>query len=158
MEENGIADISCFEKVKTVFIDMLQSYLENGGKCQPIKGAKEFVGELCANDRFKVGLATGGWGPTAMLKLRYAGFVLNNMTLVSSDDNDERTKIMKQCVNKMGNSFERVIYFGDAEWDMNASYRLGWDFIGVGKRLKGKCDIWIEDFSDQDAIRQKLCV
>ncbi len=157
MKENGIDDSSCIEKIKTRFSEMIQSYLENGGKCHSVTGAIEFLQSLSVNDRVKIGLATGGWGRTAKLKLQHAGFVLKNMNLVSSDDSDERIDIMKKCLNKLGNSFEKILYFGDAKWDLNACNQLGWNFIGVGKRLNGKCDVWIKDFSDQDTICKILC-
>ena len=95
MKENGIWERSCIEKVQIRFCNMIQSYLENGGECRSTKGATEFVQGLCANDSYKVGLATGGWGRTGKLKLRHAGFVLKNMSLVSSDDFNERIDIMK---------------------------------------------------------------
>lgn len=94
----------------------------------------------------------GGWSHPAKLKLQHAGFELKDMVFVSSDDSEERIEIMKKCLSRLGGSFERVVYFGDAEWDLNASNSLGWDFIGVGPRLRGKCGVWIKDFSDYDTI------
>ena len=156
MEENSVYDKSCVQKVRAGFTRMIRSYLRNGGKCCMTKGVPEFIDGLCADSRFKVGIATGGWGSTAKLKLRHAGFGWEGMGFTSGDDGDGRTDIMKKCLDSFGNSFEKTVYFGDAEWDMNASRELGWDFVGVGKRLKGKCDVWIEDFSDRDAVYQ-LC-
>jgi FMN phosphatase YigB (HAD superfamily) len=40
-----------------------------------------------------------------------------------------------------------TVYFGDGEWDLAAARALGWRFVGVGSRLKGKCPDWIADFS-----------
>ena len=38
------------------------------------------------------------------------------------------------------------MYVGDGEWDLEAAAKLRWGFIGIGDRLKGKTDVWIEDF------------
>jgi FMN phosphatase YigB (HAD superfamily) len=42
---------------------------------------------------------------------------------------------------------EETVYFGDGEWDPAAARALGWRFVGVGNRPKGKCPDWISDFS-----------
>ena len=72
------------------------------------------------------------------------------------DDGDERVTIMEKCLLTLGNNFDRIVYTGDAEWDMQATEKLGWHFIGVGARLKGKCDFWIEDFSSHDTFMKML--
>ena len=56
----------------------------------------------------------------------------------------------------LGNCFHRIVYIGDAEWDMQATHKLGWYFIGIGPRLKGKCEFWVEDFSSQDTFMKML--
>ena len=83
---------------------------------------------------------------------------MENTVLISSDDGDERVTIMKKCLLQLGHCFQRVVYIGDAEWDIQATEKLGWHFIGVGTRLKGKCEFWIEDFSNYDTFMKMLHV
>ena len=125
-------------------------------KCRPKKGAIHLINKLITADRYKVGLATGGWRHTAKMKLRHAGFNLSNMVLTSSDDSDKRVEIMEKCLSTLGSSFQRIVYIGDAEWDIEATEKLGWHFIGVGTRLKDKCEFWVEDFSRHDIFVKML--
>ena len=156
MEENKIQEKGQIEEVRTKFGESIRQYLQNGGKCRPKKGAIHLINKLLAAEDYKVGFATGGWRHTAKMKLRHAGFNLKNTILTSSDDGDERVVIMKKCLLQLGHCFQRVVYIGDAEWDMQATQELGWHFIGVGARLKGKCEYWVEDFSSHDTLIKML--
>ena len=156
MEENGIQEKGQIKEVRTRFGELIRQHLQNGGKCCPKEGAIHLINELLAAEDYKVGFATGGWRHTATMKLRHAGFSLENTVLTSSDDGDERVVIMKKCLLQLGHSFQRVVYIGDAEWDVQATQTLGWHFIGVGARLKGKCEFWIEDFSSYDTFIKML--
>jgi FMN phosphatase YigB (HAD superfamily) len=156
MEENKIQDKSIIPKIQKKFGEYIRNYLENGGRCDPIKGAVDFFKKYRLKKKYTLGIATGGWGHTAKLKLQYAGFDIQDIILTSCDDHDERVEIMKQCLNKLGGSNNNAIYFGDGDWDQNACQQLGWKFVGVGSNLMGKCDFWIQNFSDQGTIEKFL--
>ena len=156
MEENNIQEAEQIKEVRTKFGELIKQYLQNGGKCRPKEGAIHLINTLTAADGYEVGFATGGWRHTAEMKLQYAGFNLRNTVLTSSDDSDKRVAIMKKCSSMLGNCFHRIVYIGDAEWDMKATQELGWHFIGIGARLKGKCEFWIKDFSSHDTFMKML--
>ena len=156
MEENKIQEAGQVEEVRTKFGELIRQHFQNGGKCRPKGGAIHLINKLLAAEDYAVGFATGGWEHTAKMKLRHAGFNLKNTVLTSSDDGDERVVIMKKCLLQLGHCFERVVYVGDAEWDMQATKNLGWHFIGIGTRLKGKCEYWVEDFSRHDTFLKML--
>ena len=156
MEENNIQEEGQIQEVRTKFGELIRQYLQNDGKCHPKQGAIHLIDKLITTDGYEVGFATGGWRHTAKMKLRHAGFNLRNTVLTSSDDGDERVVIMKKCLLQLGHCFQRVVYIGDAEWDVQATQTLGWHFIGVGTRLKGKCEFWVEDFSNQDTFTKML--
>ena len=156
MEENKIQEKDQIKEVRTKFGELIKQYLQSGGKCIPKKGAIHLIDKLLTLDGYEVGFATGGWEHTAKMKLHHAGFNLRNTVLTSSDDGDERVAIMKKCQLALGNCFHRIVYIGDAEWDMQATHKLGWHFIGIGPRLKGKCELWVEDFSSQDTFMKML--
>ena len=156
MEENKIQEAGQVEEVRTKFGELIRQHFQNGGKCRPKGGAIHLINKLLAAEDYAVGFATGGWEHTAKMKLRHAGFNLKNTVLTSSDDGDERVVIMKKCLLQLGHCFERVVYVGDAEWDMQATKNLGWHFIGVGTRLKGKCEYWVEDFSNYNTFMKML--
>lgn len=156
MEENKIQEVGQVEEVRTKFGELIRQYLQNGGKCLPKGGAIHLINKLLAAENYEVGFATGGWRHTAEMKLQHVGFDLKNIVLTSSDDGDERVTIMKKCLLQLGHCFQRVVYIGDAEWDMQATQELGWHFIGVGARLKGKCEYWVEDFSSYNTFMKML--
>ena len=156
MEENKIQEVGQVEEVRTKFGELIQQYFLNGGKCLPKEGAVHLINKLLAVEDYEVGFATGGWRHTAKMKLRHAGFNLKNAILTSSDDGDKRVVIMKKCLLQLSHCFQRVVYIGDAEWDMQATQELGWHFIGVGARLKGKCEYWVEDFSSYNTFMKML--
>ena len=156
MEENKIQEVGQVEEVRTKFGELIRQYLQNGGKCLPKGGAIHLINKLLTAEDYEVGFATGGWRHTAKMKLRHAGFNLKNAILTSSDDGDERVTIMKKCLLQLGHCFQRVVYIGDAEWDMQATQELGWHFIGIGARLKGKCEYWVEDFSSYNTFMKML--
>ena len=158
MAENKIQEKEQIKEVRTKFGELIKQHLQNGGKCLPKDGAIHVINTLLAAEDYEVGFATGGWRHTAKMKLRHAGFNLENTVLTSSDDGDERVVIMKKCLLQLGHDFQRIVYIGDAEWDMQATKTLGWHFIGVGARLKGKCEFWVEDFSSYDAFIKMLHV
>ena len=156
MEENKIQEEGQIETVRTKFGELIRQHFQNGGKCLQKEGAIHLINKLLAAEDYEVGFATGGWRHTAKMKLRYAGFNLKNTVLTSSDDGDERMVIMKKCLLQLGHCFQRVVYIGDAEWDMQATQELGWHFIGIGARLKGKCEFWVEDFSRYNTFMKML--
>ena len=156
MEENKIQEKEQIKEVRTKFGELIRQYLQNGGKCCPKGGAIQLIDKLHTSEDYEVGFATGGWEHTAKMKLRHAGFNLKNMVLFSSDNSDERVEIMKKCLSALGNDFHRVVYVGDAVWDIQATKKLGWHFIGVGPRLKGKCEFWVEDYSNYDTFMRML--
>ena len=156
MKENKIQEEGQIEEIRKKFGELIEQYLENGGECRPKKGAICLIDKLISDQHYKIGVATGGWKHTAKMKLRHAGFGLRNTVLFSSDDSDERVEIMKKCLSALGDGFHRIVYVGDAVWDIQATKKLGWHFIGVGPRLKGKCEFWVEDYSNYDTFMRML--
>jgi phosphoglycolate phosphatase-like HAD superfamily hydrolase len=156
MDENGIRDSKKAGLVKLRFGELISQYFDNGHKLQPKKGAVEFISTLFADSRVETGIATGDWTNTAQLKLQHAGFNISNFPIFSSDDSSDRTIIMKKCMDSLSGPFEKIVYFGDGEWDLSASKALGWQFIGVGERLRNKCSAWINDFSEPNSISKLI--
>ena len=156
MEENRIRDEERIREVRARFGEKVSRYFGGGGECDPKEGAIRLISELRGMPTYAVGFATGGWSHTASMKLEHAGFNPGNVVLASSDDSDERTAIMQKCLGALGDTFHRIVYVGDAEWDVQATRELGWRFIGVGPRLKGKCKYWVEDFSSRETFMKML--
>ena len=82
------------------------------------------------------------------MKLQRAGISTEGIVLASSDDSVERVGIMNACLDRLGGSAEHAVYVGDGIWDLEAARRAGWSFVGVGRKLQGRCTTWIADFTD----------
>lgn len=82
------------------------------------------------------------------MKLDHAGIPAGNLVIASSDDSADRVEIMTACLDRLGGVPDRAIYVGDGLWDLEASRKAGWAFIGVGEKLRGRCANWISDFTD----------
>lgn len=138
LDDNGRArDDAVAAAVKSVFVDKIARHIETKGPFATIDGAIEFVAGIRASGDKGVAIATGGWRESALLKLASAGFDIDGIPLVSGDDSPSRIEIMRAALARMGDDFESVTYFGDAEWDARACQALGWNFVAVGPGLGG---------------------
>ena len=148
IRENHVseAEKKAFE-VRKYFGELMLSHLSLN-PCKPKRGAIEAINKLKANPNYVVGYATGGWGHTAIMKLRSASLFNNNIPLFSGDHHHSRVNIMKLCKDHISPLNNYIVYVGDAPWDLEATYKLGWGFIGIGERLKGIAEVWISDFMD----------
>ncbi len=159
IEENGISDAAAaLAGVREAFSSRVKHYLDAGGACRAMPGAPEALDRLRA-EGFRVGIATGGFGITARMKLDRCGISYAGLQLASSDIDLDRVKIMKECLRLLAGNPARAIYVGNGEWDMAAAREAGWGFIGIGPRLKGKSDIWAPDFREPawwDAVEAAL--
>jgi hypothetical protein len=142
-------------QVRTRFGELLSKHLRAQGPCVAIAGAMDVWNRLRVDRRVAVGVATGGWGHTAHLKLASAGFDLEGVVLSSSDDSHVRVGIMGECRSRLPRT-DTTLYIGDGEWDLTATAALGWRFVGIGEPLRGKCPQWILDFTSGDALAELL--
>jgi len=141
-----------YNAVRDHFSDVIMDHLmEDPSLSTPVAGALELFNKLQKDENVMVAIATGGWGPSACFKLATAGFNIEKTVMATSDDDFERTEIMKLCHERAlkrakVDNFESVTYVGDGPWDEDASEALNWRFIGVGARIKDTKN-WISDFS-----------
>jgi len=152
LKDNGYENSNIYKNaIRIEFGKLIEEYLIKN-RINSIPGAIDLIKRIKNESNFVLGIATGGWGHTACLKLTAAGFGILGIPMCSSDDSIDRIEIMKKCLSIMGNDFDKICYVGDGEWDIIATQRIGWDFIGVGHRIEGKCKKWIKDFSDEKAF------
>jgi phosphoglycolate phosphatase-like HAD superfamily hydrolase len=139
----------------------------NGWKFSPIPGAIDLLNTFSTIPNCGVAIATGSWKELAYLKLSAAGFNSVNIPLASSDDSHRREEIMvaafKRALGIYGvRAFDTVTYVGDGMWDLKASKKLGYHFIGIGfnnnrvQMLKEGALHVFSDFRDQEAFFRKM--
>jgi phosphoglycolate phosphatase-like HAD superfamily hydrolase len=138
LEENGFSGVGALTaSVKAVFMEGLNSHIEDMGSFPVIDGAVQFVERIRRATDMRVAIATGCWRDSALLKLRTSGFNIEGIPVVTSDDSPSRVEIMRSALQMTGSDAGAVTYFGDAEWDQRACHDLGWNFVAVGPRLGG---------------------
>lgn len=139
-----------FQQIRTQFIGHVKSYLRKRSAPE-IPGASMLLKQLREREDTVLCFATGGWKPTALLKLESAGIDYSKIVLASSDDHYDRTEIMKIAENRAGEfDFASKTYIGDGIWDKEASSKLGYNFILIGNNAVHNQQI--QDYSDHHKI------
>jgi phosphoglycolate phosphatase-like HAD superfamily hydrolase len=146
-------------RVQQRFVGLVRDYVEREpAAVREIAGAKRLVDRLLALPDVRVAIATGGWEPTARLKLQHVGIDVSGVGFASSSDARARTDIMRLAAQRaLGSApFRRATYFGDGAWDRRASAELGYDFVAVGRGVAHS--VAYDDLSDVEAILGQLRV
>ena len=146
-------------RVQRRFVGLVRDYLQRApSSVREIVGTKRLVERLLDLPNVRVGIATGGWEPTALLKLAHVGIGIGRLGFASSSDAHARTEIMRLAAQRAlrGAEHSRVTYFGDGAWDRRASDELGYDFVAVGGGVPHR--VAYADLRDTDAILSQLGV
>ena len=154
--------------IRTKILELLQSQTyTNREKFAPIPGALELFCSLREIRNCGIAIATGCWKESAILKLSTAGFDVENLPIATSDDSHRREEIMGMAYTRAldlwgVSEFETVTYIGDGVWDIKASKKMGYHFIGIGfynneakLRQEGASYI-LNDYSDKKAFWGKM--
>jgi beta-phosphoglucomutase-like phosphatase (HAD superfamily) len=146
-------------RVQERFVTLVRDYLRRApGTVREIAGARRLVERLLELPSVRVAIATGGWEPTAKLKLAHVGIGTERLGFASSSDARARTDIMRLAAQRAldGATHSRATYFGDGAWDRRASEALGWDFVAVGGGVAHA--VAYADLRDADGIFVRLGV
>ena len=100
----------------------------------PIPGILELIKFIEADKHTEYAIATGGWESAAKLKLRHIGLEIDHIPLVGADGRETREEILtlaeSRAIKNWG-TFDRIVYVGDAIWDVQTTRNLKMNFIGV---------------------------
>lgn len=130
-----------------------------------IEGATEFFNALRETDGMAVGIATGAWEESALIKLDAIGIDPAGVGFSNSNYFKTRASIVKDVIAQLktqtGNEPERVVYFGDGVWDHRTCQEIGIDFIGIDATGDGKLkELGVEsifrNYRDQSALLAKI--
>jgi len=148
------------------FLELLRAELAAApGRFRATPGAPAVIG--CLREAgWEVALATGGWEPSARLKLAAAGLAADDLVLASASDAPTRQEILElaadRAMERGGGAFSRIVAVGDALWDLRTAAALGWPFVGVASgerasRLRAAgASVVLEDLADPAAFRAAL--
>lgn len=103
--------------------------------------AKQTIDKLLGDDRFVIGVATGGWKAPAIVKLNFVNIPADKLIITGADGKITRDDITKATIvkaRKTYGEFDRIVYVGDAIWDVTTTQNMGLPLIGI--RRKGDID------------------
>lgn len=148
------------------FVELLkQKRIERPAEFKEVTGAVRTVHQLLDDDRYALGIATGGWQAPATIKLNHLGFPIDRFHASYADYKTTREDILAESIQKarqVHSNIERIVYIGDAVWDVKTTRNMGLNFIGV--RLKGDLDVLhregaetvVQDFQDYGRFLELL--
>lgn len=152
--------------LKKVFLSRIQGELnQNKSNFNEIDGASLFYKWLLKDTNFKIGIATGGWEETAVIKLEAIGIDPNSVGFSNSNKFKEREKIILDVIDQLhamsSKKPEEIIYIGDGQWDFETSRSIGVRFIGIDNENNGKLKSYgvrevYRDFQNKEAILKSI--
>jgi phosphoglycolate phosphatase-like HAD superfamily hydrolase len=154
------------QSVVDLFVRLLEAEFESRpDRFRAIPGASAAVDTLMAVG-WHVALATGGWEPSARLKLKAIGLDHGHIPLASASDASTRVEIVQEAIRRaaaeIGDTPRRVVCIGDAVWDVRTAAALELPFLGIGTgpragllRAAG-AGVVIPDLMDSSALRYAL--
>lgn len=134
---NRKPDAKEIEMIKKHFHQLLIFSFENQKQAfSEVPGAKDLFNQLREKENYIVGISTGSWKLSAMIKLRKLNIIPDGIPFSHADRFSSRINIVKDTINQAKskynlNEFEKIIYVGDGEWDFRTTKELGIDFIGI---------------------------
>lgn len=104
---------------------------------QEVPGARSAITALQGSGRL-IGIGTGGWKAPAEIKLSHVGIKVEQRLFSGGDGKPNREAILEEAMQAAeqfnGGPLSRVVYIGDAIWDVETTRNLQVDFVGVRHR------------------------
>lgn len=108
-----------------------------------VPGARAMMEALSKDDRYRVGIATGGWQAPAQVKLNFVGIDFSKMPAGYADGNPTRPDIINTAINQGKTLYgepTKIVYVGDAIWDLTTCREMKIPLIGI--RVRGDLDFF----------------
>ena len=123
-------------QIRQRFLDLLKAAWKSEPEhFTPLPGVTAWLEAVQSRSNVFAGIATGGWGHSARLKLELAGLGRFDIPLASSDEAVPRSDIMRIAARRtyqdQADGEAVFTYVGDGPWDLEASRKLDWNFIGI---------------------------
>ncbi len=161
-ERSGPLPPSVERDVIARFVELLEREAdERPDRFRPIGGATDVFARVTELG-WRPAMATGGWRPSARLKLARAGIPFESVPLASASEHALRADIIRHALGAPVGESPEAVYFGDRPWDLRAAHALGMPFIGVGggeaaTRLReAGAPVVLPDLADADALAETL--
>ena len=165
-EHKRLPTSSELERLQDKFIQLLnEERVKDRSRFKEIEGAVDFLLKLKGRDDCRIGIATGGWERSALLKLKAIGVSGNDIPFSNSNYFKTRESILhhviQQLIEKHRSEEYTVCYFGDGVWDYHTCLKMGVQFIGIDSNGDGKlsslgAELVFRNFNESDNIISSL--
>ncbi len=122
---------------KDAFVSKIRyKRLRNPELFEEIPGAVNMIEYLQNEEEVLLGIGTGGWKQPAMVKLEHLKFDTSDMYMSFADGHVARESILNASIDMARTqhaNIERIVYIGDAVWDVKTTRNLDLPFIGIRK-------------------------
>lgn len=124
-----------------------------------VPNAQNLVKKLLSDERFAVGVGTGGWLAPAKVKLKHVGIPHEEIHLSAADNQPTRVHIVNTSIEKAESAhgkFERIVYVGDAIWDVETTREMNIPFIGIRREAdfevlqSAGAELVFQDYSQEE--------
>jgi phosphoglycolate phosphatase-like HAD superfamily hydrolase len=145
-------------RARAAYVAELHAAVASGENVGPPTRGVEAALAAMSMDGWSAALATGGWRASALLKLSHSRLPVMSLPGAFADDHLTREGIAtiarERAEAAAGRAATRVVYVGDATWDVKACAALALPFVGIAtggraERLRraGAATV-IEDFTN----------
>ena len=128
----GAHDESHADEIQRVYERACRSV---GQTIEPIPGAADALAALESHADWMIGFASGNWNAIGRIKLWAAGLDPRDHVFVGASDEESRAGIMQRAVaegrDRSGAGLTRVVYVGDAVWDVRACRAAQLPLVGI---------------------------
>ena len=129
--------------VKSIFIKNLKNRsLDYPELFKEIPGSSKFFKNLQVREDIALGIATGSWQESGIIKLDSIGIEIEGIFYGNSDDFNNKFDIVKHVIQQakefeIDGFYENIFYIGDSIWDAMAAKELEIEFIGIDSAQNG---------------------
>ena len=129
-----------------------------------VPGAAQCWRHLQHDDRFVLGIATGGWRAPAQIKLGHVGIDPVPTYAGYADGMEQRNHILQSAIDlaQAEHDISSIVYIGDAIWDVRTTQQMNLPLIGIRRAgdhevlLKEGVKVVLSDYQDLRAFYQAV--
>lgn len=151
---------------QAIYIKGLQAArIADPGQFREVPGAGIMIDYLLGHPDYRVGIGTGGWAGPAQVKLAHIGVPHEALVLSGADGQPTREGILQRAIaegEKKWGTPDRIVYIGDAIWDVQTTRNLQLNFVGIRREndhellYESGAGIVLTDYSDQKLFLDAL--
>ena len=134
------------DSFRNVFVDLIKEKRDtHPEEFKEVSNSKKTIEQLLEDDCYEVGIATGGWNKPAQVKLSFLKIPTKGIMMKCADGCPTREDIINGVLGQVkarNLNLKKIVYVGDASWDVRTTRNLNMPFIGI--RRQGDHDFLYE--------------